>query len=481
MNTLDAAKGRKATTMILALALFLSFVGQFAVAKDDGLALTPPLGWRSWNLYLGNVHQDEIVAIMDGMTRRSRKNWAGKLVSLCDLGYCDVGLDDTWQACNSPNAAEGMHYHDAQGNPIVNLDRFPSLLNMTNHAKKLGLKAGWYSNNCACNDQCDAETDECDMQIRQDVKALVQYGFSSLKIDGCGNEKNLTLWDKHISSFSKKPILVEHCQANDKALGNGCPDYHFYRTSSDIRNNYASIMHNLASIEKYRGTNSSYPGCWAYADMLQVGVRHGLNFVETRSHFAAWAIVSSPLVLSHDVNNDTVMDAVWDTIANTEIIQINQAYFGDSGGVYDSAQERTTLRSGDGFTFEAPIHQYLSKSIGKSRIAVLLMNSGNETRDLTAIFDDIPYSECSHNEDKSHCDYLVRDIWNHVGLGRFRDSWTVSVESHDAAFIVLEKVSIGADHKMQHATNKTGVSPASSQIQRGRLGSKRKEMIATSI
>eukprot|EP00980_Cylindrotheca_fusiformis_P014288 scaffold3791_cov137-Cylindrotheca_fusiformis.AAC.15 len=430
---------RRAPAMIILFCLIVVSISLFAIAKDDGLALKPPLGWRSWNLFEGNVHQNEIVAIMDGMVKRTRKNWNGKLVSLCDLGYCDVGLDDTWQACNSPKAAKGMHYHDAKGNPLVNLDRFPSLLNMTNHGKKLGLKAGWYSNNCACNDQCNEETGECDMQIRQDVKALLQYGFSSLKIDGCGNEKNLTVWDKYITEFSKKPILVEHCQANDKNLGNGCPSYHFYRTSSDIRNNYASIMHNLASIEKYRATNSSYPGCWAYADMLQVGVRHGLNLAETRSHFAGWAIVSSPLVLSHDVNNDTVMDSVWDIISNTEIIAINQAYVGESGGVYDSSTEKTVLYARDGFRFEAPVHQYLSKPIGKNQVAVLLMNSGNETRELTANFDDIPYVDCTHSHGTSHCDFSVRDVWNHKNLGRFRDSWTVSVQSHDTAFIILDR------------------------------------------
>jgi hypothetical protein len=58
-------------------------------------------------------------------------------------------------------------------------------------------------------------------------------------------------------------------------------------------------MHNLGTVETYRGTNSSYPGCWAYADLLQVGVRNGLNVYETRSHFDGWAIVSSPLILSH--------------------------------------------------------------------------------------------------------------------------------------------------------------------------------------
>ena len=52
--------------------------------------------------------------------------------------------------------------------------------------------------------------------------------------------------------------------------------------------------------------------------MLQVGCAHGpggkddpgLSFAETRTHFGAWAIVSSPLTLSHDVNNDTVSGAI---------------------------------------------------------------------------------------------------------------------------------------------------------------------------
>jgi hypothetical protein len=56
--------------------------------------------------------------------------------------------------------------------------------------------------------------------------------------------------------------------------------------------------------------------------MLQVGCAHGpggagdpgLSPAETRTHFGAWAIVSSPLTLSHDVNNDTVSDAIRATL-----------------------------------------------------------------------------------------------------------------------------------------------------------------------
>ena len=56
-------------------------------------------------------------SIMDGMVRQRRGT------SLCDLGYCDVGLDDGWQECNSPLAAPGMHYHDEEGYPIVEVSQ----------------------------------------------------------------------------------------------------------------------------------------------------------------------------------------------------------------------------------------------------------------------------------------------------------------------------------------------------------------------
>ena len=60
------------------------------------------------------------------------------------------------------------------------------------------------------------------------------------------------------------------------------------------------------------------------ADMLQVGCAHGpggardpgLSPQETRTHFGAWSIVSSPLTLSHDVNDDAISEEIWSVIAN---------------------------------------------------------------------------------------------------------------------------------------------------------------------
>ena len=118
--------------------LLVVATSRVVLANDNGLALTPPMGWRSWNLYGHNVNQSLLETIMDGMVVKHNG------VSLRDLGFADVGLDDNWQACGSPSAAPGMHYHDVDGNPLVNLERFPSLRNMTDHAHSLNLTAGWY-------------------------------------------------------------------------------------------------------------------------------------------------------------------------------------------------------------------------------------------------------------------------------------------------------------------------------------------------
>ena len=70
------------------------------LANNNGLAQLPPMGWRSWNLFGRNTNQDKIESIMEGMVRRDpRYSVDGVPTSLCDLGYCDVGLDDNWQQC----------------------------------------------------------------------------------------------------------------------------------------------------------------------------------------------------------------------------------------------------------------------------------------------------------------------------------------------------------------------------------------------
>ena len=49
-----------------------------------------------------------------------------------------------------------------------------------------------------------------------------------------------------------------------------------------------------------------------------------LSVVEARTHFGAWAIVSSPLVLGFDLRDTSQLEAHWSTITNTDAIAVNQ-------------------------------------------------------------------------------------------------------------------------------------------------------------
>ena len=58
-------------------------------AVDNGLGLTPPLGWRAWLPYNKHITQALMTANVDAMVSKKRGG-----VSLLDVGYEHVGLDE---------------------------------------------------------------------------------------------------------------------------------------------------------------------------------------------------------------------------------------------------------------------------------------------------------------------------------------------------------------------------------------------------
>jgi hypothetical protein len=128
----------------------------------------------------------------------------------------------------------------------------------------------------------------------------------------------------------------------------------------------------------------------------------GLNVQEMRSHFGSWAIISSPLILSHNVSKAnegenttmTAADPTWNINSNLWIIRINQAYMGDSGGPFYRSNQTIRLLVEGKFYDDIPSVQYLYKPIGKGTISILLMNSSNATETLLTKFRDVPYNDC---------------------------------------------------------------------------------------
>jgi hypothetical protein len=154
-----------------------------AFASDNGRAITPPRGWRSWwaacaaaapaacallllllppsticppallrgrphwkvldffrNQYQARINQTIMESNMRGLASRHRPG--GR--SLADLGYTDAGLDDGWQLCNPRPTSTNPHaFHTPAGAPIVDTLIFPDFVAMNKLAHSLNLTSGW--------------------------------------------------------------------------------------------------------------------------------------------------------------------------------------------------------------------------------------------------------------------------------------------------------------------------------------------------
>ncbi len=266
-------------------------------ANPNGLASTPPLGWRSWNFMKEDVSQEKILAQVSALV----ETHAGR-DSLLDVGYSHIGIDDGWQACGT---GFNGSFHDEQGRPLINLTRFPDMRAMNTQAHAKGVKMGWYGNNCGCK---ESMFDAIGGHVKQDAQATADLLFDSIKIDGCGPSQNITLWAEALNATGR-PILLEDCLTKRytrqglpapvplEEVFAECPG-NFFRLENDIGPQFYSTMYNLIStynlMTQYQSLPSSpasRPGCWTYSDMLEVG--NGLDLVESRSHFAAFAITSS--------------------------------------------------------------------------------------------------------------------------------------------------------------------------------------------
>jgi len=316
----------------------------------NSLGKSPFRGARSWNSVRQEINQTFAQASLDGLLAPLSNG-----ISLAASGYRDFGLDDGWAACG---AGVNGSYHDATGYPIVNASRFPSMLAFTTYARERNLTASWYMNCCGCK---QGEHQLSQPHYEQDAAATVSLGFSGLKVDGCGNEPNISAWASALFATGSQ-IILENCNDDDpfRPTTNSithainCP-YNHFRTSIDGSPSFRSTLWNLEQTFKY--LNVSNPGCFAYPDMLTLGtpaVGYGgdsflnncngtrMSETEARAQFVAFALISSPLILGFDVANSTER-ALWAPIVtHAPTLERNAAWDGEAGRLVSRSQQNWT-------------------------------------------------------------------------------------------------------------------------------------------
>lgn len=315
------------------------------------------MGWRSWNAFGNRITQDMMIQAADAVAAKNRTLNGKAGLSLCDVGYCAVGIDEGWEDCG---AGVNGTQHDAKGNPVIE-PQFPDMGGLVQHIHSLGLKAGWYENGCKCG-----EKTEVLINYEGDVKLLHDFGFDGVKLDGCGKQRNLTLYAQLMQATGKE-YLIENCHWGDctDSDDSSCPTatwcpFNWYRTSGDINSGPSSWFNNLQTTRKFQDLAAplSQPGCWAYPDMLEVGrvqppIKNSTvdtTYSWNRAHFGAWCIVSSPLILGLELT-DQQLEPVLDVIGNSEAIAINQAWAGHPGYLLKEYQMAPNASSASEFAW----------------------------------------------------------------------------------------------------------------------------------
>src|SRR6516165_9456688 len=94
-------------------------------AVSQGLALTPPMGWNTWNKFGCNVSDELVRGMADAMVTSGMK----------DAGYRYIVIDDCWQV-----------KRDAHADIVPDAQRFPhGMKPLGDYIHSLGLKFGIYS------------------------------------------------------------------------------------------------------------------------------------------------------------------------------------------------------------------------------------------------------------------------------------------------------------------------------------------------
>jgi alpha-galactosidase len=375
-----------------------------APAISNTLALTPPMGWNSWNKFACNVSEEMIRSMADAMVKSDLK----------DAGYQYVNIDDCWQVSRA-----------ADGNIVPDPQRFPhGMKAVGDYIHSLGLKFGVYSD--AGSKTCAGRPGGLGHEY-QDAIQYAAWGVDYLKYDWC----NTSTQDAKASyanirralDASGRAIVLSICEWGTakpwlwgKEVGGN-----LWRTTGDITDRWAgeskwpdgSCCSNgmLAIVDQQVGLESfAGPGHWNDPDMLEVG-NGGMTDAEYRAHFSLWAILAAPLIAGNDLRE--MRPEIHDILTNKEVIAIDQDPLGREG-------ERV-WKEGD--------REVWARQLGDGSRAVVLLNRGGTEQQISANWTDLGYP--------GHLSASVRDLWLHKELGNFTAKFSAPVASHAVVMVTV--------------------------------------------
>jgi alpha-galactosidase len=392
---------------------------KFQIVAGDQIALTPPMGWSSWNCWLDNIDQDKITRAAHAMVDSG----------LDQHGFSYINLDDTWQG------SRGGTYNGIQ----PDLKRFPDIKAMVDGIHALNLKAGIYSTPWVTsyggriggssensdgtwdNSMRDGPKNQKQLPFAigkyhfftNDAQQWAAWGFDYLKFDWSPMEPPETKEMSDALKASGRDIVFSLSNNTTNTLLHDLPDIcqmaNLWRISGDINDSWGSLCGNAMNRDQY--APFSKPGNYNDPDMMVLGYTFGhpthLNHNEQYTHMTLWCLLSAPLLLGCDL--EKLDDFTKGLLTNDEVLAIDQ----------DTLCKQATVVAKQAQTL------IYAKPLDDGSWAVGLFNLGPIESPVTVQWSDLGISGKQ----------VVRDLWRQKDLGTFDGTFTSPVGAHGVVLI----------------------------------------------
>lgn len=278
------------------------------------LAMTPPMGYNTWNTFGANINAQLIKETADAMVDEG----------LLDAGYQYLVIDDCWSERQRDPVTDKI---------VPDKNKFPLGMNdVSDYVHSKGLKFGMYS--CAGVRTCADYPGSFDHEFL-DAETFAEYGCDFLKYDFCFKPETINgpLLYRRMGMALKscgREILFSACNWGSDEVGTWirAAGAHMYRSTGDIFDNFNSAKD--IALSQFQNFCYSAPGCFNDMDMLTVGMygkgnvgnENAQSDVEYQTQFALWCLFGSPLMIGCDIRNMT--PATKAILTNRELIALNQ-------------------------------------------------------------------------------------------------------------------------------------------------------------
>jgi len=422
---------------------------KFTIVVGDTIALTPPLGWNSWNCWGVNVDQDKVRKSAEAMIRSG----------LIYHGWTYINIDDTWQG------KRGGPFNAIQPD-----EKFPDIKALCDNVHAMGLKIGIYSTpwitsyagytgGSANNPKGIWPPPELDATNRMprrtgkysfaenDAQQWAAWGIDYLKYDwnpksdqegNAGFHENTAAMARALRK-SKRDILYSYSNSMPfENIADQSKLLNCWRTTGDINDTWWRLTDIGFSQDKW--VPFGRPGHWNDPDMLVVGyvdVGKGQNLHPSRltpneqyTHITLWSLLAAPLLIGCDM--DRLDDFTLNLLSNDEVLAVDQDSLGKPAHQIAQYGPPVTLvnvrpgRTNQVHTFTS--FQVWARPLRDGSRAVGLFNLADTNAMVTVKWSDLKLSG----------NRTVRDLWRQKDLGRFKDSFTVAVAAHGAEMIKVK-------------------------------------------